>query len=121
MLFPGRKRRKVSLPSARPPRTISRLSLSQCCRHADQSPGSLFSCRSGTGPLENCSGAILDGPRTSNLMNRISGSCLSKCDIVLVPTHSLKIVEETKGLDDVSFPRRYCGKLVQAESQVLRI
>jgi hypothetical protein len=109
VLFPGRKRRKVSLPSARPPRTISRLSLSQCFRHADQSPGSLFSCRSGTDPLENCSGAIFDGPRTSNLMNRISGSCLSKYDIVLAPTHILKIVEETKGLDDVSFPRRYCA------------
>ena len=90
-------------------------------RHTYQRPGSLFSCRSGTGPLENCFRARLDGPRASNLMNRISAPCFSESFILLAKIHALKIVEETKGLDDVSFPRRYCGKLVQAESQVLRI
>jgi hypothetical protein len=54
-------------------------------------------------------------------MNRVRGSCLSKYDIFLAPTHILKIGQETKGLDDVSFPRSYGGELAQSESPVLRI
>ena len=55
-------------------------------------------------------------------MNRISDPCLSEYSILLCPeTHILKIVEETKGLDDVSFLRSYGGELAQTENQVLRI
>jgi hypothetical protein len=74
---------------------------------------------SGTGPLENCFRARLDGPRASNLLNRISDLCFSEWSIFLAKIYTLKIVEETKSLDDISFPRSNSGELAQSESQVL--
>jgi hypothetical protein len=54
-------------------------------------------------------------------MNRFSAPCVSESFIFLAKIHTLKIVEETKGLDDVSFPRSHGGELAQSENQVLRI
>jgi hypothetical protein len=54
-------------------------------------------------------------------MNRISAPCFSESFILLAKIHTLKIVEETKSLGDISFPRSYGGELAQSECQVLRI
>jgi hypothetical protein len=54
-------------------------------------------------------------------MNSISEPCFSEYFILLAKVHSLKIVEETKGLDDISLPRSNSCELAQSESQVLRI
>jgi hypothetical protein len=54
-------------------------------------------------------------------MNRISDPCFGEWFIFLAKIYTLKIVEETKSLDDISFPRSYSGELTQSESQVLRV
>jgi hypothetical protein len=54
-------------------------------------------------------------------MNSISDPRFSEYFILLAKVHSLKIIEEMKGLDDISLPRSHSGELAQSESQVLRI